>query len=100
MSRSIRLTTTNDPNSSARSRTPKANVAGQFETSVNPSLSSKFNRYALIDHFRAGRISPLGTYHSPVSPRNVVVAGRTSAASGGGGAVGGSEVWDCANAGD
>jgi hypothetical protein len=51
-------------------------------------------RYALIDHFFAGRTSAVGTYHSPVSPRKVVVAGRVSlvvAGAGGGAALDG--VW-------
>src|SRR5262245_1885368 len=76
MSRSTRLTSTQDPKISARSPTPKAKVKGQFETSVNPWLSSKLTRYALIDHFLRGSTSPVGTYHRPVSPMNVVVAGR------------------------
>jgi hypothetical protein len=41
-------------------------------------LSSKLTRYALTDHFLSGRISAVGTFHRPVSPMNVVVAGRTS----------------------
>src|SRR4051794_19991467 len=44
--------------------------------SENPWLSSKLTRYALIDHFLRGSTSPVGTYHRPVSPMNVVVAGR------------------------
>src|SRR5262245_8391940 len=76
MSRSTRLTSTQDPKISARSPTPKAKVKGQFETSVNPWLSSKWTLYALIDHFLRGSTSPVGTYHRPVSPMNVVVAGR------------------------
>src|SRR5207253_7926396 len=55
-----------------------AKVSGQLETSVKPWLSSKFTRYALIDHRLRGSTSPVGTYHSPVSPMNVVVAGRVS----------------------
>src|SRR3954447_5416054 len=51
---------------------------GQFEMSLNPWLSSKLTRYALADHFRSGSTSPIGTFHNPVSPRNVVVAGRVS----------------------
>src|SRR4051812_47533976 len=44
--------------------------------SEKPWLSSKFTRYALIDHFLRGSTSPVGTYHRPVSPMKVVVAGR------------------------
>ena len=44
MSRSIRLTTTNDPKISARSFSPYPKVTGQFDTSVKPWLSSKFTR--------------------------------------------------------
>ena len=79
MSRSMRFTSTQDPKISARSPTPTPKVSGQFEMSLKPWLSSKFTRYALIDHFLRGSTSPVGTYHSPVSPMNVVVAGRVSA---------------------
>src|SRR5262245_9495865 len=76
MSRSTRVTSVQAPNTSAWSPRPKANVSGQFEMSLNPWLSSKFTRYALIDHFFRGSTSPVGTYHKPVSPMKVVVAGR------------------------
>src|SRR5258706_12093980 len=76
MSRSRRLTSTHEAKISARSPTPTPNVKGQFETSVKPWLSSKLTRYALIDHFFRGSTSPVGTYQRPVSPMNVVVAGR------------------------
>ena len=51
-------------------------MMGQFEMSLNPWLSSKLTRYALTDQRRAGRTSPVGTFQRPVSPMNVVVAGR------------------------
>src|SRR3954447_2360525 len=74
---------------------------GQFEMSLNPWLSSKLTRYALADHFRSGSTSAVGTFHNPVSPRNVVVAGRVSVelveAAGFAGAAGGCDV--CAAAG-
>src|SRR6185436_1549882 len=76
MSRSMRLTRTQEPKISALSPTPYPKVTGQFETSENPWLSSKLTRYALIDHFFRGSTSPVGTYQRPVSPMNVVVAGR------------------------
>src|ERR1043165_5109969 len=76
ISRSTRLTSPHEPKISARSATPMAKVTGQFETSVKPWLSSKLTRYALNDHFLRGRTSPVGTYHRPVSPMKVVVAGR------------------------
>src|SRR5262245_45312589 len=31
-----------------------------------------------MDHLRSGSTSPVGTFQRPVSPRNVVVAGRVS----------------------
>jgi len=37
-------------------------------------------RYALADHLPLASTSPVGTYHNPVSPKNVVVAGRVSSA--------------------
>src|SRR5215212_6952244 len=77
-SRSIRRTTVHAPNNSARSPSPTPTVTGQSDTSVNPWSRSKFTRYALSDHFFAGSTSPVGTNHSPVSPLNVVVAGRVS----------------------
>src|SRR4051812_20751370 len=76
MSRSTRLTSTQEPKTSRRSVAPNAKVSGQFEMSLKPWLSSKLTRYALIDHFFFGSTSPVGTYHRPVSPMNVVVAGR------------------------
>src|SRR5438477_4792008 len=76
MSRSTRVTSTHEPKISARSATPKAKVKGQLEISLNPWLSSKLTRYALNDHFFAGSTSPVGTFQRPVSPMNVVVAGR------------------------
>src|SRR5437016_11306077 len=39
-------------------------------------------RYPLTDHLPLARISPVGTNHTPVSPKNVVVAGRVSSAAG------------------
>jgi hypothetical protein len=77
-SRSIRRTSVKAPNSSARSPTPTPTVSGQSDTSVKPWSRSKFTRYALSDHFRAGKISPVGTNHNRVSPFTVVVAGRVS----------------------
>ena len=35
-------------------------------------------RYALTDHWPLASTSAVGTYHNPVSPKNVVVAGRVS----------------------
>src|SRR6188472_3091740 len=74
----MRLRKVKAPNSSTQSFTPKANVAGQFETSLNPCSKSTLTRYALADHLPAGRISPVGTNQSPVSPDGVVVAFRVS----------------------
>src|SRR5262249_4707050 len=76
ISRSTRDRTITDANTSARSARPVAKVIGQFETSEKPWLSSKLTRYALTEYFLRGSTSPVGTYHRPVSPMNVVVAGR------------------------
>src|SRR6185437_3367627 len=101
-SRSIRLTSTHDPKISARSFRPIPKVTGQFDTSLKPWLSSKFTRYALSDQRVAGSTSPVGTFHRPVSPMKVVVAGRVCTSSvagdvGGGACVVGAGA--CANAG-
>src|SRR5262249_17544321 len=102
MSRSTRLTSVQAPNTSARSLRPKAKVTGHWEMSLKPWLSSKLTGYALTDHLRSGSTSAVGTLHRPVSPRNVVVAGRVSvelvAAAGFAGAAGVCDgVWAAAD---
>src|SRR5262245_2402509 len=78
-SRPMRRTACTAPKISALPPRPAPHVIGQFETSVKPSVRSKFVRYRLKDQRLAGSTSPVGTNHSPVSPMAVVVAGRVAA---------------------
>ena len=81
MSRSIRLTSTHDPKISARSFEPVAERHRPVRD-VGEALV-----VVEVDAIRAhrpplgGSTSPVGTYHSPVSPMNVVVAGRVCTSS-------------------
>jgi hypothetical protein len=74
----MRVSTRNDPKISARSLMPIPKVPAKSATLVYPSCQLVPRRYTVADHLPLGRISPVGTNHSPVSPKNVVVAGRVS----------------------
>src|SRR4030095_4215416 len=87
-SRSMRVSTRNEPKISARSLTPIAKVPAKSATLLYPWMKFVPPRYPLTDHLPFASTSPVGTYHNPVSPKNVVVAGRVSA-----GAVDEGEVW-------
>src|SRR4249919_1341789 len=89
VSRSMRVSTRNDPKISARPPTPYPKVPAKSATLVYPCCQLVPRRYALVDHLPLASTSPVGTNHKPVSPRNVVVAGRVSSA----GAVDEDEVW-------
>src|SRR6266851_2320771 len=66
VSRSMRVSNRNAPLKSA--------------TLVYPWTQFVPRRYPLTDHFPLGSTSAVGTNHNPVSPKNVVVAGRVSSA--------------------
>src|SRR5471030_3036715 len=83
LSWSMRVSARNEPKTSTRSLTPYANVPAKSATFVYPCTQLVPRRYTLLDHWPLPRISAVGTYHSPVSPKNVVVAGRVSTAAAG-----------------
>src|SRR5947208_4160572 len=87
VSRSMRVSKRKAPKISARPPTPTPNVPSKSPTLVYPCTQLVPRRYPLTDHFPRGSTSAVGTNHNPVSPKNVVVAGRVS-----------SEVDDCAGA--
>jgi hypothetical protein len=65
-----------------RSETPYPNVARKLEMSLNASSRSQFVRNSAADQRLFGNTSPVGTYHRPVSPATVLVAGRVSVVAG------------------
>ncbi len=87
VSRSIRLMTSKPPKISACLPTPTPNVTGNLEMLAKPWPSFMLSRYTLNENLLFGSTSPVGMYHSPVSPSTVVTAGRTSPVEGGGGAA-------------
>src|SRR5215510_11376135 len=77
-SRSMRVSTRNDPKISARFLMPTANVPAKSATFVYPWIQFVPRRYTLAENFPCGNTSAVGTNHRPVSPKKVVVAGRVS----------------------
>src|SRR5881397_12300 len=78
VSRSMRVSKRKAPKISARSPTPTPNVPSKSPTLVYPCTQFVPRRYPLTDHLPLGSTSAVGTNHNPVSPKNVVVAGRVS----------------------
>src|SRR5437773_11331923 len=76
VSRSMRVSKRKAPKISARSPTPTPNVPSKSPTLVHPCTQFVPRRYPLTDHLPRGSTSAVGTNHNPVSPKNVVVAGR------------------------
>src|SRR5438093_13186843 len=80
VSRSMRVSKRKAPKISARSPTPTPNVPSKSPTLVYPCTQFVPRRYPLTDHLPRGSTSAVGTNHNPVSPKNVVVAGRVCSA--------------------
>src|SRR5437868_2518558 len=55
---------------------PPPTVPAMSPTWVYPGLQFGPRRYPLTDHLPPASTSAVGTYHNPVSPKKVVVAGR------------------------
>src|SRR5713101_603285 len=76
----MRVSNRKAPKISARPPTPTPNVPSKSPTLVYPCTQLVPRRYPLTDHFPLASTSAVGTNHNPVSPKNVVVAGRVSSA--------------------